>query len=177
MVYVFNQAINNIWNYLHKSIRNGGYAESQQVSWPFTRSSCWPCPTTECPNCQPRDVKAESLNGTIIHVLAMLPGGRLITSEPSQPGGQGQYFVFWEWLPFLQSTCSPSLFPLYIISSLFSILCRACVFCHAEVKQEGMCLTPFGGKGCLLIRDQAENHPLQLYPVYSVCHVVYILII
>lgn len=115
------------------------------------------CPTAESPTCQPHDIKAESLNDTIIHALAMLPGGRLIILEPSQPGGQGQYFVFWEWLPFLQSKCSPSLFSLYIISSLFAILCRTCVFCHAEVKQEGMCLTPFGGKGCLLIGDQAEN--------------------
>lgn len=115
------------------------------------------CPTAECPTCQPHDVKAESPNGTITHALAMLPGGRLITLEPSQPGGQGQYFVFWEWFPFLQSKCSSSLFSLYIISSLFSILCRTRVFCNAEVKQEGMCLTPFGGKGCLPIGDQAEN--------------------
>lgn len=87
-----------------------------KIAGPSPGVAAGSCSTVECPTCQPRDIKAESLNGTITNALATLPGGRMITLEPSQPVGHGQYFVFWEWLPFLQPKCSPSLFSLNIIS-------------------------------------------------------------
>lgn len=76
-----------------------------QLAVPSPRLAAGYFPMAECPACPPHDVKAESLNGTISHTLAVVPSGRMITLEPSQSGGQ--YFVFWNWFLFLQSKRSP----------------------------------------------------------------------